>query len=378
MMIANRTSKRHRWHTLAMHLMLLGSLLMLGACGARNSEAEPLNLSLKCKPVEDYVPTFLQLIETNQLDNLKSVLSTELTEELQAELIRVLLDIVGSLPRGTITKLTSDDTINLPALKVLGPLVLDILKYFTGALDGNSHYDTLARLGELLNDCELVPLLKLLTTLLEDPAFNETLLAILSDKQVNDLLGDLQFDGQSGKAGFVALVRNLLVSVSSPGFQIDDARALLGQFLDVNSPPFSTFFELIEQLIEPQTNLPILQAVSACVLKSDSDGTLLGFLFDLLTLPSLNFTTVLGEVKGLLQNQGGDSLIPVVVQLLKTLIDKDDTRFALLRILLVILREDIVARLLPDLIVIIESGALKELLVFLNLLATKCANPPTG
>ncbi|MCA9520526.1 MAG: hypothetical protein KC609_06120 [Myxococcales bacterium] len=352
-----------------------GTLLV--RCGARSQFAEPIALEMRCRPVEEYIPTFLQLIDEHKLDNLKSVLSDELTDDLQAELIGVIIAAVKALPRGTLSKVTSDPVLSQPAVGKLAPLLVDILKYFTGELNGTSHYPVVGVVRNLLNNCELNPVLKLLLDLLEDSAFVDTLLDVLADEDVKGIVSSLDFQGKSGREGFVALARNLLVSISQPGFEITDVKVLLGQFIDVSKPPFSTFFTLIEKLIDPTSSLPVLQQLSACMLENDTNQELLGFLFDLLTLPSLDIASVFSEIQQLTDNPDNKFLFDVILDILRYYSVTEDARLALARVLFVILREDVAARLLPDLIVIIESGALRELLTFANLLATKCADPPT-
>jgi hypothetical protein len=315
--------------------------MQVASCGAMDQVAPPPPPSGDCAPAQEQLSTLLRLLDEGRLSGLRQATQQDFTDDARRLLIRMLLDIVGALPEGTLPGL-------VPLLdQDLDPLVNELVLVMKTASD----YQALGRAGELIERCTGKPLLITLAAALADPAWRAALADLLGGEGLPIDLAALQ-----SRTGFQALLRALLTSISDPEFDPTDVNELLGQFLPELVP-------LLEPFLIAGAPRQSVQLIVGCLLEVDTDDRLAGLVFDVL-VSGVDPEPILGLLDG-----GIDAgLVTVLLPVLELLIAQDRTRSSVVLGLSTLLRPDVAVRVIPDLIVLAEKGAIAEVLQLLVIL----------
>lgn len=342
---------------------IAGALMVVCAvsqlsCGAFGDNAQPVKSGGdSCPTADERIDVLLGMLDQDKLSGLKRAMSEDLTVDLRMRLVHALLQIVDALPAGSISGL-------LPLVE--GGSLDDALIPLADILEAASDYPALALGGKVLNQCTGKPLLATLRSLLAEPESRAALETVVGgDLDVSALLADLGIDlGQlTHKTGFQALLRAVLTSISAPGFDIGDLvgeEGLLALVIDPQDPAISALIVLLERLLLPGPRLESVRLVTSCLLLTDSNDRLTGLVFDLLA----SGTLLSGATPELSLYDGGilEVLDRLVSPLLGVLIDDEVSRESLVLAAGVLLREDVAARALPDIIALVREGALGGIL----------------
>jgi len=324
-------------------LRAVAAALVLVGCGAFEQDARPLPETTQCVKLEQRLTTFLQLLEDGRLDGLRSVTQRDFTADSRTRLIDALLKIIDALPPGTIRELSPlIDSGQLD--QVAGTL--------GGVLGAVTEYEGLGIVGKLLEQCTGKPLLITLEELLSD----EALLAEIETLGGVDIQLPIDLSKLENKAGFQALIRALITSISDSGFDVADIVAIVPQLES-----------LLTALLAPGPRLESVQLVTRCLLQADPEDELAGTLFDIVRadLPAVSIDLYPGGTTETIQRIG--------LPLIRLLVADDTVRGSLVIGIAVLLRPKTAEKLVPDLVTLIQAGAVGELLdVLLTLAIGEC------
>ncbi len=318
---------------------VLVAMVIVAGCGAYDHNAAPLADTGACTPVEARLSTFLELLDQGRLAGLRSVTQNDFMHDQRTRLIDALIKVIDALPPGTISGLKalidSGQTDNLAG--GLG-----------GVLAAIDDYEGLGIVRKMLEQCTGKPLLVTLEGLLADEAFVAELLALAD----TEIALPIDFSQVENRAGFQALMRALLTSISTPGFDVADITAVVPQLESLLVP-----------LLAPGEPLMSVQLVTGCLLEADPQDALAGLLFDVIRAAPepIPLDLFAGGIQ--------ETLDRIALPILRLLIGDDVVRGSLVIGMSVLFRPNVAEKFVPDLVQLIEAGAVDELMDVLVTLA---------
>lgn len=253
------------------------------ACGAGDEPAPYTPPPPSCLTIDGYLAGLYAVVDEGGIDALATTIRERIPDSVRRDLIDAILRLLSSFEEGSFTALAGELGVDDdgPGLQQTLGLIVRYLASGPGGPD-------LAFIGVLQSaaaTCEGGAVFGLLADLTRDEALLPALLSALSSDTLTSLLEDLDFEGEGGRLAFQLLVRNLLVSASSPTFDLEGLIALLqivlGDALD--EPPYDGLVAGLRRVFVDGDGLDRLQSTLVCVRTVDPDLALGGFLYDLVT-----------------------------------------------------------------------------------------------
>ncbi|MCA9525163.1 MAG: hypothetical protein KC549_02555 [Myxococcales bacterium] len=365
---------------------------LLAGCGADVDAPSPTNAPMPatCPTLEELAPELLGLVRGARLPGIQALVRDQLTEAQITTLLDTLLRILRGLPaaeRDALLALGHD-----PRLQQLLPTVADLLAFVAG--DGQTGYrgEVIADVRRLLRTCDGERLFTALDRLLAAPALPR-LLAALGDALALDIVQAVLNSDEPlalRRPGFTTLVCNLVASIVWPDFdvQADIIRPLSGiTLLPFDEPPLATLLDALAELLSPEAGVlaPLadtvccdVYGVSRCgALPADArplprDPVFTWLLYDLFTTGELDVTGLLTQVATLATDPTLIEALAPVAALLREVGADPDLRTGLVALLATALQDDIARQVLPELVLLLRTAALPELLAVADALLNGC------
>lgn len=389
--------------------MMARSLVLavcLAGCGADAEAPSPTNAPYPatCAPLEQQAPTLFELLESDRLPGVRRLVGEVLTDAQITTLIDAVLRLLKGLEpteRDALLGLASD-----PRLTDLLAQAAPLLRFVVGTgtpcppLDPLAssagfcfHSEVFADLRRLLRVCDGEALFQAVQRLIESPAlpaFLAHLAASLEIELVQQVL-DSAGEGALGRRGFTALVCNILAAIIQPDFTVEAAiiRPLQGiTLLPIDEPPVSSLLEDLAVLLGPEGEvLPALADVVCCDVYGVStcaalpasaqplprDPVFTWLMHGLLTSAELNLPELLDKLTRLAGDPTLAAALDPLAAALTPLVADPDLRRGLVNLLDTLLRPDVAAQVLPEVALLLEVGAVPELVGVLDAVLNGCS-----
>ena len=324
------------------------------ACGAGDAPAPYTAPPPECLAIDDYLVELYAVVDAGGVDSLATTIRDRIPDAVRRDLLDAILRLLSSFEEGSFTSLAAelDQPDDGPGLQQTLGLIVRYLA------DGQTGPD-LAFIGVLQSavaTCEGGPVFGLLADLTRDDVLLPALLSALSSDTLATLLEDLDFEGEGGRLAFQLLVRNLLVSASSPTFDLDGLIGLIQVVLGdaLNEPPYDQLVAGLRRVFVDGDGLARLQTTLICLRTVDPNLTLGGFLYDLVT------SGLLSDLAG--SNALGITISPAILDLATSALDflasDSVSRRALESALIALLAPAIAPPVLADVATLLEREAL--------------------
>ena len=346
-------------------------LAFVCGCGAFGDAATPLPERTTCPTLETRISHLLQLVDDGKLPGLQSAVAEDIGQDSRVRLVDAVLHILKALPAGTFE--TLKPLVDSGALDAVGGPLGDAMAAVVEL--GDPGYYAIGKAGTLLTQCTGKPLLATLNEMLGDAAFRANLLALLApDSGLSDLIKKLNIDFTKveSRAGFVALLKAIVASLSQPSFDVEHdligEQGLLGLLGDRTKPPLSILSGLLGPLLQTGPRLTSVQLVTTCLLTTDPNDELFGLVFDVLHAGAIKLGGAPAapapqlDVLGLIDTLGRP--------ILGVLVNQDSVRASLVVVTAALLSPAESQKVVPDLVVIFREGVLSEVMDLLVTLAT--------
>lgn len=369
-------------------LVLLWAALALGACRFDNDDPAPEIPTTGRPACGDTASLFPKLFEFLAADHFsplrvvveRKLLPTEANPNPDPSLRTVLADLVR-----LVRQLGLDETTAVAHLATQGeveakltPLLVVILEFLDGRLDGQDHYAVTEAAAHFVDVCDPDDLLSALEDVLrfQSPSRGEPwvvavfgeLKLLLAEPMLAPFLTSFQQSQDTGRPAIIGLVRQIMGFVADDDFTIARVETLIESAVDplVGASLEARIDRLVALLGEATDRqlgiLPSLQGALRCGLRHPAQrDELIGFLYDLAISPSLGLERVLGglEVIELAAIQSELGLLAEVIKVARTdLTLRDDLR----RLISLFLRRPEVGEATPVLIGLLNEGVITELL----------------
>ena len=358
--------------------LLFGLIGVLVGCGAYSDNASPLHTPPPCPTVDDRVQTLQTLVEEGHLLGLKDAIENEISADTRTRLLDVLFKIIGALPEDTF------DTVGDLASIVDDALLESLTEILSVVVDlGDPAYAAMGKVGTMMEDCTGKPLLVTLTELMRDEAFRADLNSLMqSEAGFQGVLNEMGIDlsNPEGRIGFQTFMRAIVEYISKPDFHVSELTGPDGMLWalvvkDTPTPTLNELVKLMDRMMASGSYLQSIQQVTSCFLDVDSKTQLLGLAFDVLHIATVKKIGLGGDtgvsppadlpIDTLLD----DMLLPV----LDLLAEDDAVRASLVVVMAAMVRPSVAAKVMPDVLVLMEEGALIEILnLFVALNAGTC------
>lgn len=355
--------------------MLISACFLTSACGAEGIDAPWSPPPPECKRADDYLADLYGLLDQGKLQFLRGVVSEGLSDEARRDLVSVLLSLVGSFESGALSAIAT-----LPVLEDNDGAGLQVglgqvLRWTAAGSPGSPYLDAFGMVRGVVATCDGASAFGALRAVAADPDLVDGLFGLLGEDGLATLLSDLSFEGAEGREAVRLLLRNVLVSLSQPTFEITALTELLGLLVDVEDPstPYPALVAGVERVMgEPVTRAGI-QGLVSCMLDVDPAVSVGGLIYDLVTAPA---GPEIGRVVDRLSNESAEALDAravlgtLVDQSLEFLATEPDARRALATLTQELLRDAFVAGVLLDLAELLEAEALAPIVDLFTALGT--------
>lgn len=258
-----------------------------------------------CGTTETLIPQFLQFVTDDRFAPLREVLDrrfvpSEYNPNPDPSL-RTILDAIVRL----ITQLGLSDTAYVAHLAAsaeveeeLGPLVVHMLGYVDGRLDGTPHYDATDSAAHFIRVCEPDHLLSAIEGLLRfrSPSADKAWIVavieeigpLLDEPELTPFIEGFEQSGETGRPAIISLLRQIMAFVADDDFAISRVETLLMSAVYPNVGPsletrIERLVELLGEATAPEAGILVpLQGAMRCGMQhGEHRDELIGFVYDL-------------------------------------------------------------------------------------------------
>lgn len=337
-------------------------------CGAGDAVAPYSAPPPACRSVDEYLAELYAVIDEGGVSALATTVRERIPDETRRDLVDALLRLLSGFAEGRFTALAGDlDELGQGQglQKTLG-VVVRYLADGAGPDQSGPDLAFLAMLRRAVATCPGEPVFALLADVVRDEALVDALIAALSSETLRELVSGLSLEGEGGREALQLLVRNLLVSASSPGFDLDGLLSLLSVLLGdrADEPPLSELVSGLRRVFGEEGALVALQDTLVCLRQVDPDLSLGGFLYDLVS------SGLLGELEPAAVELPRSAL-DLVTDALDFLAEDPLSRRALKTTLVALLAADVAPPVLGDLATLLEREALTGVFELVSDVASK-------
>ena len=368
---------------------LATALSLALSCGAGDAEAPVYDPGPgDCPSLTEMMPVFNRLVEQGRLDGLRHVLANEIDPEVDLPpVLDGVLRLVRQLSADEFTavlRLTEN-----PHFSELGPLLADLIDFL------NTYPNLPATLDQLrftMQTCRGGPLFEALDALFDAPELPRLLQSIGEALKLPPVQQLLHSDTEISleRPGFTALVCNMLAGMTRPGFSVvDDVIGPISRLglIDPNSPPISHILTDLGTLLGPQSAVvPPVTDVLCCDLYGRStcaevpldaptlgrDPVMVWLMYDMFVAEALPIERVLEIAGGISADPNIRATLAPLRTVLRQFAHDEDLRDALVRMTLILLEEENVRLVLPDVSTLIREEALDELMAVVRAIWKGC------
>ncbi|MCA9563463.1 MAG: hypothetical protein KC561_08235 [Myxococcales bacterium] len=356
--------------------LALGSLM---SCGADGVSAPPSAApSTTCRNLDDLTAGLRSELRDGNLDGLAEVvdrLANERNGTRVSQALRVVLQLLQSLPREEAT--TFEFEIILTILDQVGEPLGAILDFLA---QGQGESELLfPLLSTAIRECPADSFILTVEDIFKETALMAALGETLGDPQIVALVRALPGQSEEGKIGFIALFRTILNAIQSPSFDFAELRSILS-FADIDEPPLSGLLDELERFLASESFDHLLLTVE-CIQVTEVDGhdgteVLGGFLYDLITLPELDISSILSIAAPLLEEIQDEDIQTLGAAALERIKLDRELRAATIDLVTFFLREDNIGPLLDSVVVLFQADVLPDLVALIGELTVRCPESP--
>lgn len=395
-MTPSRSRRRPPWPAVATRALTWGLTLSAAfGCGAEVDQPAPVyaDPGQQCPSLADQMPTLVSELEADALPGLSTVLSERITDDQLSAALDGTLRLLRRLTADELGALAG--LVNHPTLSGATHQLEVVLDLLERGPDG-VRTEVFEELQFLMATCEGGRMMQAMNALADAPELSQALTALgqtLSLPEVKALLAGGGPDPSAlSRAGFNALVGNMMLKIAEPGFSFDaHIRAPLEELglLPLDEPPMRDLMDALSGIMSPQRG--VQRAMSdmmccsfygtpACTAGAslrDSGPILRDLLYDLILSQSLGGESSPTDLFQSLEALTSDPVISEALKPLGTVLQQmsedADLRRALADLGVALMDPASVALMLPDLRHLIESGAADELFGVFALVSGECS-----
>jgi len=355
--------------------LILVLLLSLAGCGAQDESAPTRPAPHACKTVDEDLKPVLDLVDAGQLSHLANLLEQHLDPSALRAVLRLVLDAARALPSGSLKKLPG--ILEHSGMGGLLPLLTALLEPLPGKPGATPPIppktQELQAFSMLAQTCLTRDLFQFLTDLLREPALAPAADVLLADglSGAPQLQNALKNTGVSGRAGVVALVRDVMTSIAAPGFDPHPLLAALQGLVDPQAPGVLGALNVVLELAtldasgKPHAaHIATLQSGARCLLHADPDGRLVGHLYDVVVIAPI---APMGPRAS--QPSGTEDLLQLLAYMTEALERSEGARDAMGQVFGLVLRPDVATQAVPELVLLLRSDAFSGLFQLIHDLA---------
>lgn len=354
---------------------------LASACGAGERLAPYTPPPPECPGIDDYLADVYAIVDEGGVEYLATTIRDRIPDSVRRDLVDALLRLLGAFPEGSFTALAAELD-GLPDDE--GPGLQRLLGRVVGFLATGAPVRSgpdLAFMGVIQTaaaTCEGAPVFSLLASLLGDETLVPSLIAALASPELGGLLEGLELEGEGGRAAFQLLVRNLLVSASSPTFDVEGLVSLLAVVVGaetIASPPWDGLVAGVRRVFAAGDGLAQARSLLVCLGRVDPDRALGGFAYDLVTSGLLDELS--GQAPGgTLELVASRPILDLAESALAFLASDPVSRRALRTTLVTLLDPALAPPVLEDLARLLDREALGGVIDLVVAVASKRCAPP--
>jgi hypothetical protein len=353
-------------------------LVLTTACGALSDSAPAPVAKPRCPTLDQRVTKLEGLVGAGKLKSIAYIVGEVVDEPSQRALVRLGLAIGKALPSGLAAQLPG--VAADPQVARVLPLVVALLEPLPGSPYANpplpAKISEMKALSQVAGACLTAEGMATLAAVLREPDLAPALASVLdAGPQAGTALQQaLAAAGVEGRAGFQVLVRDVLVSMAAPGFDPEPMAASLAAL--GGQPALQGLAVILRRLASDHAGQPrpervaALAALAACVQRQEADGPMAGHLYDVVLATPLEATPTAPAVP--VSTAQLSVLLALGAVAADVVANDEGARDALSQLLGLLLRPDLAIQAVPELVGLLKSGALGDVLSLLGDLLQAC------
>jgi hypothetical protein len=385
------------WNSSAVRAALL---VLLAGCNLDTSRdapyAAPPGEPGPCGTTEAALPKLLAFVEGGKLEPLREVLVRRLVPNEASPAPDPSLRIVLNALVRLIAQLGLEKTQDIAAVaarsdleREVAPLIVLLLEFVDGRLDGLDHYAAVEAAGTFVRVCDPDHLLSAVELLLrlQSPsrgrpwivAVLEALAPIVESPELAPFLEGFERNAERGRPAILSLLVQIMSFVAGDAFAVSRVETLLESAVyPIVGPELEAQVEelvfLLGEATAPEAGVlePLQEAMRCGMQHGMERDELLGLAYDLIATEEIGLSTIVTATSGVLDGEGllvELSLFADTVRVVRSDLGiRDDLR----DLLVLLLEEPEAARVVPVLIDLFEAGVVAELLEVLVLVLDGC------
>ena len=360
------------------------------SCGATEDLKHPPTQPIQnCPRISELAPNTYALITQDRLPHLSALLGEDITDAQFAALLDAILTILGALERDELSAL--GNVIRNDGLQGLTQGAAGLLRVLSGDEDPEGLSGPMVReLHRLVTTCNGASLSAALGNTLNSPELPQVLSeldAVLKMGAVQDVLSA---QDRFGRDGFTALMCNALGNLSQRDFSVANDVVQPIQSLDIlplDTPPLSTFFRSLDRLLSDEQPLkpaladliccdlygvPTCSAITATTEPLQRDPVFTWFLYSLFIGQDARFQGALTGGAEFIGDEQIRSAFAPLSSVLDGIAQNANVREATRSLLRSLLNPEKAQPILRDLALLIENGAVSEILNIVRVTSQGC------
>jgi hypothetical protein len=341
----------------------------LGACGSTADLLQGLEAFIadgKYAPLKAVVEARLQPTEANP--------NPDPSWRLVVNALLALVRQLGLEDLGIVAQLAADPDLE----DQLSPLIIVVLEYLDGRVDGQPHYAAADATAFFVDRCDTQNLLTAVEGVLrlQSPsagrpwavALLDALTPLLNNPTLRPFLTSFQQGGQEGRPAIVSVLRQIMAFMASEDFAIERVQTLLESavfpLVDAElEADLQRLVDLLGEATDPAAGvLAPLQGAMRCGMQyPEPRDELLGLVVDLAASPEVGLDAVLTGI-GVLRLEVVVSQLELLAEVVRVLRTDEAVQVVLRDLLVLLLQQPDVNQVVPVLIDVFEDELLTELL----------------
>lgn len=386
-------STRSRLAALAVALVAALVAAPLAGCGADDDAPAPASQALPpdpCPDLREIAPNTFALLDEGALPGMRRLFAERITDTQLAAVLDLLLTVLDTLTPEQLEGLLA--LTENPAIAELFPLVETLLRWIVGDPTDPASYQSalVSELRRLVAVCDTQSVLGVVEAAVASEELPR-LLGGLGEVLALDLVQQVLDAGEAlDRDGFTVLVCNMLSSLVRPGFSVQDdvIEPLSGiDLLPLGEPPIGPFLADLDAALDPEGPLlPVLSDLVCCdvygvprcaALTGDAaplsrDPVFTWALHALFTGGVVDIEAALSAASKVVADPQIAAALEPLVAVTNTLAADPDVLAAWDSLLVTVLEPQTARALLGELVLLLDAGALDELLALLRALTGSC------
>lgn len=384
--------------------LVLAALALSGtSCSFDTDRAAPHVASTAaagaCGTTETLLPKLLAFVREDRFRDLRTVLERRLlptdAEPAPDPSLRTLigaavrlLDALGLDRARVVADLLAKGELE----EELSPLVVTVLRFGDGQLDGAPRYESANATAFFLRRCDPENLLTAVEGLLrfESPSHGVPWIQALADEAgpllreptFQPFLDSFEREAAQGRPAIVALLTQVMLLVGDEGFTIDRVETLLESAVYPAVRPelrarIEVLVRLLDEITRPDVDvLRPLQAALRCGLAHPEEkDALAGFLYDLVASEELGLAELLDTASGLVTVAAARAQLGLFADAVHIVRTDLEIRDELVELVAILLSSPDVELVVPVLIELLDRGVVAELFEAAVVLLDGCGRP---